>query len=107
MYVGLGSFSGFALIHVVVQRYVFENERADFFPCERIVHLILIMGALYIVGCQFYIFKFPERMMPGFFDIWLNSHTIWHMFVFAAACVHMYTLLETYSIRSTISCLPY
>ena len=45
----------------------------------------VVMGALYLTGLFFYIKKIPERFWPRKFDIWFNSHTIFHIFVFVAA----------------------
>lgn len=45
----------------------------------------IIMGILYLTGLFFYIKKIPERYCPKKFDIWFNSHTIFHIFVFIAA----------------------
>jgi len=43
------------------------------------------MGVLYLTGAYFYVKKIPEKYHPKKFDIWLNSHTIFHIFVFFAA----------------------
>jgi len=38
----------------------------------------------------FYLARIPERLAPGLFDIWFQSHQLFHVFVVAAACVHYY-----------------
>jgi hypothetical protein len=38
----------------------------------------------------FYIARIPERLAPGLFDIWFQSHQLFHVFVVAAACIHYY-----------------
>jgi len=38
----------------------------------------------------FPIARIPERLAPGLFDIWFQSHQLFHVFVVAAACVHYY-----------------
>lgn len=45
---------------------------SDYFPVERLLGGLLLMGVLYIVGAQIYIYKIPERFKPGFFDIWVG-----------------------------------
>ena len=37
-----------------------------------------------------YLARIPERLAPGVFDIWFQSHQLFHVFVVAAACVHYY-----------------
>lgn len=43
------------------------------------------MGSTYLIGLFFYIKKVPERLIPKKFDIWFNSHTIFHICVFIGA----------------------
>lgn len=52
-----------------------------------LLHLI-IMAFLYIGGAVLYAFRIPESIYPGKFDIWFQSHQIFHICVIAAALVH-------------------
>eukprot|EP00002_Diphylleia_rotans_P038250 TRINITY_DN8680_c0_g1_i3.p1 TRINITY_DN8680_c0_g1~~TRINITY_DN8680_c0_g1_i3.p1 ORF type:complete len:328 (+),score=42.81 TRINITY_DN8680_c0_g1_i3:832-1815(+) len=56
---------------------------------ERDLFLMYFVGmfALYGVGLLFYMTNFPERWMPGKFDIWFHSHQWWHVCVVGAAYV--------------------
>jgi len=47
-------------------------------------------GILYAVGAIIYALKVPERIFPKTFDIWLQSHTIFHWMILAAACLHIW-----------------
>lgn len=49
---------------------------------------LLLMAALYITGALLYACRIPEKYYPGMFDIWFQSHQIFHIFVVAAALVH-------------------
>lgn len=49
-----------------------------------------LMALLYITGAVIYAMRFPERIWPGKFDIWFQSHQIFHVFVVAAAFVHFH-----------------
>jgi len=49
---------------------------------------LLTMAFLYIFGAFLYAARIPERFLPGKFDIWFQSHQIFHVFVVAAAFVH-------------------
>eukprot|EP01117_Protostelium_nocturnum_P016956 TRINITY_DN6807_c0_g1_i1.p1 TRINITY_DN6807_c0_g1~~TRINITY_DN6807_c0_g1_i1.p1 ORF type:complete len:363 (-),score=72.55 TRINITY_DN6807_c0_g1_i1:17-1105(-) len=62
------------------------------------IHLrLFLMLSLYGLGFVVYVTKFPERLFPGKFDLWFNSHQFWHIFVFAAATVHAHNLLNIYA----------
>eukprot|EP01087_Luapelamoeba_hula_P007103 TRINITY_DN1723_c0_g1_i1.p1 TRINITY_DN1723_c0_g1~~TRINITY_DN1723_c0_g1_i1.p1 ORF type:complete len:367 (-),score=27.73 TRINITY_DN1723_c0_g1_i1:8-1108(-) len=64
-----------------------------------------IMGALYIGGSFIYMSKVPERWYPGRYDysIW-SSHSIWHLFVLAAAYQQLYAVLWVYNWRRNNLC---
>ncbi|KAI9197057.1 hemolysin-III related-domain-containing protein [Polychytrium aggregatum] len=49
---------------------------------------------LYLTGAVFYVLRFPERALPGKFDLLLHSHQIWHVFVMTAAYVSFQGLLH-------------
>ena len=77
----LGLGNGLSIFHAF---YIFRvrYQMKDFDP---VFTGAVIMGALYLTGLFFYIKKIPERFWPKKFDIWFNSHTIFHVFVFVAA----------------------
>ncbi|XP_015282695.1 PREDICTED: adiponectin receptor protein 1-like [Gekko japonicus] len=49
-----------------------------------------LMAMMYITGAGLYAARIPERFFPGKFDIWFQSHQIFHVLVVAAAFVHFY-----------------
>ncbi|XP_046319753.1 adiponectin receptor protein 1-like [Marmota monax] len=49
-----------------------------------------LMAIMYIAGTGFYAARIPERFFPGKFDIWFQSHQIFHILVVAATFVHFY-----------------
>lgn len=59
---------------------------------------LCLMAFFYIFGAFIYAVRIPERFFPGKFDIWFQSHQIFHMFVLAAAFVHYHgiTLIAHY-----------
>lgn len=63
-----------------------------------------LMGATYTVGVLIYVMRVPERFYPGKFDLWGNSHNIWHFFVVTAAIWHYIGSLNAYHLRQVISC---
>uniref|UniRef100_A0A1I8JBE3 Adiponectin receptor protein n=2 Tax=Macrostomum lignano TaxID=282301 RepID=A0A1I8JBE3_9PLAT len=60
-----------------------------------------LMAVLYITGAVIYAARFPERLFPGKFDIWLQSHQIFHVFVIVAAIVHFHGILRVANYRLT------
>ena len=75
----------FHLLGVEGIHWMFEN--ASF-------HWLLLMGALYLTGAGIYSSRFPERCFPGKFDIFCQSHQLFHLFVVIAAFVHFYGITE-------------
>jgi len=63
-----------------------------------------LMGALYITGAVIYGSRIPERYYPGAFDYSLGSHTIWHLFTIAAACLQLYTCIFVFQSRNQTPC---
>lgn len=63
-----------------------------------------LMGATYTVGVFIYVMRVPERYYPGKFDLWGNSHNIWHFFVVAAAIWHYVGALNAYHLRQVTAC---
>jgi len=56
-------------------------------------------GILYIVGATIYATRIPERWSPGSFDIWGNSHQIFHVLVLIAAGTHLTGLIKAFDYR--------
>lgn len=65
---------------------------------------LLLMGLLYTSGAIIYATKFPERLYPGRFDVFFSSHQLWHLFVVAAALVHLVNALQQYEWRWNTYC---
>ena len=60
---------------------------------------LLYMLLFFILGLGFYYSGFPERFFPKKFDIWMNSHTIWHLFVTVALTFGYYGGMDIYQQR--------
>lgn len=54
----------------------------------------MLSASLYLAGVASYVLRFPERLFPGKFDIWLHSHQVFHMFIVAAAIVWYYFMIR-------------
>lgn len=63
---------------------------------------LILMAVLYILGACLYAARIPERLFPGRFDIWFQSHQIFHVCVVAAAYIHYHGITKLASYRLTI-----
>lgn len=66
----------------------------------KLVYMYLIgLGAIF-----FYLFHFPERLSPGYFDIVGASHQIWHIFIFLSLIWWRKSYLEVLEYRTSNVC---
>ncbi|XP_037947560.1 adiponectin receptor protein isoform X2 [Teleopsis dalmanni] len=63
---------------------------------------LTLMGLLYILGAMLYALRVPERWFPGKFDIWFQSHQLFHILVIIAAFVHYHCISEMAMHRVTV-----
>lgn len=85
---------------------LFQN-RSDDIPVG-IAHFgVVFMGVLYLIGATFYVKKFPEKYYSRKFEIWLNSHTIFHIFVFLAAVEYYFVMMMLYRARIQLQCVAW
>jgi adiponectin receptor len=104
MYAGLGLINLVPMMHMIVLSF-YAGPENDYIPPNICFFLLFLMAALYLGGLAIYSYRFPERFYPKTFDIWLNSHTIWHVFVFLAALTHYINLLYIYESRQALPCV--
>jgi len=95
LFVCLGLFGLVPTVHFLVQ----SGWSAGM--AEASIHRVLIMGGLYILGAVLYGCRIPERFLPGKFDIWFQSHQIFHVLVIAAAFVHYHGMANMAVYRLT------
>lgn len=96
MFIGLGLSGIIPLIHFIITDGFYDafNKAA--------LGWLLLMALLYISGAIIYAMRFPEKVWPGKFDIWFQSHQIFHIFVVAAAFVHYHGISMIAANRLTI-----
>jgi len=68
---------------------------------ENAFYWLLVMAGLYLVGALLYATRTPERFFPGKFDIWFQSHQLFHLCVVCAAFAHYYGISEMAMTRMT------
>lgn len=95
MFIGLGLSGVIPAVHYIVTD--------GFYDAINVAALgwLLLMAFLYIAGAVIYAVRIPERIWPGKFDIWFQSHQIFHVFVIAAAFVHYHGISEIANYRLT------
>jgi adiponectin receptor len=75
-------FYGFApIFHVLFFNY-------DVHQVKVAMALATCQGLVYLGGGGIYASRVPERWFPGRFDLFFNSHQIWHVCVVLAALIH-------------------
>ncbi|CAO4369265.1 unnamed protein product [Caenorhabditis nigoni] len=87
-------FIAMGLSAVVPAFHLLIVDGVDYMIEESQVHLMLIMGAMYIGGATLYATRVPERCFPGKCDIWFQSHQLFHTFVVLAAFVHYHAISQ-------------
>lgn len=96
-----GTFIGLGLSGVIpAMHYVITDGFYEAINYAALGWLVL-MAFLYIAGAVIYAIRIPERIWPGKFDIWGQSHQIFHVFVVAAAFVHYHGISEIATYRLT------
>ena len=54
-----------------------------------------------VFGVCIFIYRIPERLYPGCFDIWGHSHQVFHMCAVAGTACHLMALVTGYGYRHT------
>ncbi|KAF8565999.1 hypothetical protein P879_06835 [Paragonimus westermani] len=101
MFIALGLSGVIPCVHTIVI--------AGFWECVENNSLgwLFLMAVLYISGASIYAARIPERILPGRFDIWFQSHQIFHVFVVIAAMVHYHGIGLLTSHRLSVGdCTP-
>ena len=63
---------------------------------QTIILTVLLSIMAYSLGVTLYALKIPERWAPGKFDLWCNSHQLWHIFVVLAGILHVTSCFNLY-----------
>ena len=69
------------------------------YHCFYALVLLAVGGLIYLIGTLIYLAKIPERISPGDFDFWFNSHQIFHISVVCASLFHYHSILNIMNLR--------
>jgi len=92
------SFSLIPLVHWVIL------EGYHSYEVQNVLWRIIFMFGMFGLAFVFYITKFPERLSPGRFDLFLNSHQIWHIISMLAAYWQYHSLVFFMTIKYHKGC---
>ena len=97
MFVALGAFGVVPITHLLF-RHDFDAWSLS------VVHGLAQMAVSYLVGALIYAAQVPESLVApewrSFFDLHLNSHNVWHVFVVLGALAHYRAALELWAAAS-------
>ena len=68
------------------------------------LYYMKVMMIMYLTGAFFYTTRVPERLFPGKFDIWFQSHQIFHFLVVVGAYYHYLCITEMAKHQINLSC---
>lgn len=57
------------------------------------MRLLMLSGIFNLVGALIYMYKVPERLKPGLFDIWFCSHQVFHVHHIMAAITYYHGIV--------------
>ncbi|QDZ21284.1 adipoR/hemolysin-III-related protein [Chloropicon primus] len=91
LFVAFGLFAVFPIVHATLLHW---NDELSLGPLYKIFGYEVSMGAMYLGGALVYATQFPECMFPGKFDIFFNSHQVFHVAIVFAAYTHYLAVME-------------
>ena len=59
-------------------------------------------GVILLCGALLYGAHIPERFYPGYFDMWMHSHFLFHSLVVLASAVHFYAVWTAFEWNYTV-----
>lgn len=59
----------------------------------------LVEALSLLAGVCVFVFRFPERLSPGTFDLWGHSHQLWHISAVIGCAFHVAALVVAYNYR--------
>ena len=70
----------FPIFHTFFNSY-FATDDNDFINYDEAYYYLVLELFFFSIGVVFFLTKYPEKAFPKKFDIWMNSHALWHIFV--------------------------
>lgn len=102
IYGGLGLLNLIPLFHMIILSSI-SNDPTDM-PFNIGYVYVLLAILTYLIGLWIYTHKFPEKSYPRKFDIWLNSHVLWHYFVLCGSAFIYMSVITSFRFREANAC---
>ncbi|KAI9366866.1 HlyIII-domain-containing protein [Zopfochytrium polystomum] len=90
VFVALGLTGALPLVHSIMKYGV------AFAKYSMASENLVVMALMYLIGAGIFAGRIPERWFPGKFDIWFQSHQIFHVLVVSAAITHYNGVIFVY-----------
>ncbi|KAJ3416422.1 hypothetical protein HDV05_001580 [Chytridiales sp. JEL 0842] len=91
MFIVLGASASIPILHAIILNGI------PYIQKSMSVSYIVLQGFIFFLGALIFMFQVPERWWPGMFDLWGNSHNIWHVLILVASSVHYVGMLRAFS----------
>lgn len=98
LFLGYGLSGVLPVIHWVARELAY-GERPFLTLDHRPTLLLVTMAVAYVCGALLYLFKLPEGKFIGRFDLWFNSHQLFHLMVIAGSLFYYHGLVLLIELR--------
>ncbi|CAG2120988.1 unnamed protein product, partial [Medioppia subpectinata] len=99
IFVAKGFYVMIPFFHFCYHSYYFEPLLAQM--AFKSLYMTLLSGCINLSGALLYIYRFPERLKPGLFDYWFQSHQIFHIMNAFAALIHIHSIKLFSEVRNS------
>lgn len=96
----IGILNGFSMFYSLILGYL--KQKVNDLEIGSCHYGILLMGAWYLIGACFYSLRIPEKYCHKKFDVWCNSHSIFHIFVFLGALTGLWVNVHLSELRAGV-----
>ena len=103
VYGGVGIFAGLGIFHVAFDS-LSKGPGSDSIPSGAALVYVQCLGACYLIGLAFYVYRFPECYDRYRLSVF-NSHVAWHQCVIGGAVFGLLAVLSVYNERIKVKCL--
>ncbi|KAJ3073951.1 hypothetical protein HDU98_000253 [Podochytrium sp. JEL0797] len=92
LFISIPSLGIIPIFHSIL---VLEDDWSTLFHMISHPYTFLMLSS-YLFGSMLFLFHFPERLYPGYFDYWFQSHQLFHVCVLAGAVFHHVGLVDVF-----------
>ena len=101
LFIVIGVSNLLPFIHAIILGTL-ANGQNEYIDINYELFLIVLEWISFFIGFLFFSTHFPECKYPRTFDIWFNSHTIWHIWVNISMSIHFIGLHSIFEKRNNV-----